>query len=135
MLRKKSSLVVIGSCLAVYVALAVCFRWLMVPTDGKTTELAAYKAQSATVAVDSPAPFVPPAASKNFSSLSLRPALPSVPSLVVTPEAPEKSVNDVPRKKRAARAVPRPERPPRQVRERQSEWGYASGSYGNRPWF
>src|SRR5258705_13415026 len=100
MLRKNSSLVAVGSCLAVYVVLGVCFRWLMVPTDGKTTELAADKAQSAAVTVESPAPFVPPAASKNFSSLSLRPALPSAPSSTVTPVAPEKSVDDVPKKKK-----------------------------------
>jgi hypothetical protein len=57
-----SALAVVGSCLGVYIVLAVAFNWFVEPTVAKSREASASKLPPATIMQNSVPPLVAPAA-------------------------------------------------------------------------
>jgi hypothetical protein len=58
--RGSSALAVVGSCLGVYVILAMAFHWFVEPTVAKSREVAAYQPPPPTMMQYSPAPVAVP---------------------------------------------------------------------------
>jgi predicted lipid-binding transport protein (Tim44 family) len=119
-------LAVIGSCLGVYVVLAVAFHWFVQPSVGKSYGAPAFNAQAVVARPDSVAPLpspvapVPPAPS-HFAAAP--PAAAEATPAVVPPNAAKKYV---------ARKRQDGERRPWDF-----TWGPSNGyrSNGSRPWF
>jgi hypothetical protein len=141
--NRHSTLLVVGSCLGIYVVLAVCFHWLTQPTVVTAYGVTASKPPPTLAVVSSdtrivtPAPQPSPVPSEPPTSARAKPPprFATVPVVEPAPKAVENSAvapKKAP-KNRVARTAPRRERP---VRERRNPWEYASGpSNGYRPWF
>jgi hypothetical protein len=136
-MRKKSSILIVASCLGVYAILAAGFHWLLPSAIGKTPEVPNYQSLPANAAIARDAALAPaPSPTLSATPTSL-PATAHF-ALAARASAPEKAANEVPKeapKKHVAKAAPRHEREARHVRERRNSWDFASGSYGSRPWF
>jgi hypothetical protein len=138
--NRHSTLLVVGTCLGVYVVLAVCIHWLTQPAIVTAYGVTASSSPPTTAVISSDARFVTPvlqpspvpseqptSAPSRFATVPLVESAPKV--VENSAVAPKKAP-----KNRVARTGPRRERP---IRERRNPmWDYASGSYnGNRPWF
>jgi hypothetical protein len=136
--NRHSTLLVVGTCLGVYVVLAVCIHWLTQPAV-VTAYGAAPVATVADTRIVTPAPPEQPSPVPSEPSTSARAKPPTPATVTVAAVAPETVENPAAAPKKAAknrvaRTAPRRER---SVRERRNPmWDYASGSYnGNRPWY
>ena len=133
--RVSPTLAVLGSCLGVYVVLAVVFNWLIEPTVAKNHSGAAEPSQAAPIVQYSDPAFVPPVRAERPFRFALKPPA----SATVTAAAPaskEKTAAEVPKKtpkREVIRTTPRQDRP---VREHRNERDFATApSNGYRPWF
>jgi hypothetical protein len=136
-MRKKSSILIVASCLGVYAILAAGFHWLLPSAIGKTPEVSNYQSLPANVPIARDAALVPAPTPTLSAAPSSLPATAHF-ALAARASAPDKVANEVPKeppKKHVAKAAPRREREARHIRERRNSWDFASGSYGNRPWF
>ena len=136
-MRKKSSILIVASCLGVYAIFAAGFHWLVPSAIGRTGEVPSYQSLPVKAAI-APDAALAPAPSPTLSATPT--SLPATAhfALAARASAPEKAANEVPKeapKKHVVKAAPRHEREARHVRERRNSWDFASGSYGSRPWF
>jgi hypothetical protein len=138
--NRHSTLLVVGTCLGVYVVLAVCIHWLTQPAIVTAYGVTASSPPPTTAVVSSDARFVTPVLQPSAVPSEQPTSAPSrfatVPLVESAPKVVENSAvapKKAP-KNRVARTGPRRERP---IRERRNPmWDYASGSYnGNRPRF
>ncbi len=132
--HRKSALAAAGSCLAIYVVLAVAFHWLIKPVVGKNYGPATYLPPE-TFALRFDALPEAPARAALASPVAPEPAA----AAAVTAGAPDTAVapKKAPKKHVARARPPRPQEQP--VRPQQSAgapWDFVSrGLFGNRPWF
>jgi hypothetical protein len=136
--HRKSGLAAAGSCLAVYVVLAVAFHWLIKPVVGKNYGPAAYLPPETFAARFDALPEAPARAA--FASPVSSPLAPE-PAIATAVKAPAPDTAAAPKKapkKHVARArPPRPQEQPIKAQQNPgSPWDFASrGLFGNRPWF
>jgi hypothetical protein len=127
--RGLSALAGVGSCLGVYVVLAIVFHWLIEPTVAKNRGVIADKPVPAMVMQQPPATFPASAAQLELPSRFVSKPRP----LATTAAAPD-ATDVVPKKtptKRVARATDRQERP-----AYRNPWDFAWGGFNrSRPWF
>ena len=104
---------VVGSCLGVYVILAMAFHWFVEPTVAKSREVAAYQPPPATVMQYTAAPVAVPVAPPEPPSRFAATSATSAPTSAA-PEPADKPVDTTPKKpsrQRAERTTARHERP------------------------
>ena len=112
---------VVGSCLGVYVVLAIAFHWLIEPTVAKNHVVVADKPAPAVVMQHPPAPSLAPAAQLELPSRFV-----SKPRPLATAAAPA-ATDAVPKttpRKQVARTTVRPER----TADR-NPWGFGWGGF------
>jgi hypothetical protein len=129
---------VIGSCLGVYVVLAVAFHWFVQPSVGKSNRAPAFNAQAVVALPDSVAPLpspVAPAPPAPSQFAAAPPAAAEATPAVVPPNAAEATSAVVP--PNAAKKYVARKRQDRERRPWDFSWGPSNGyrSNGFRPWF
>jgi hypothetical protein len=93
--RGSSALAVVGSCLGVYVVLAVAFHWLMEPTVAKNQGVAPYEPSPARIVQASGPPSVPPVRSGLPSRVTSKPPT-SATATTVAPKSTETARSELP---------------------------------------
>jgi hypothetical protein len=130
--QRSSALLVVGSCIGVYVILAFAFNWLIEPTVAKSREAAATLPPPATVVPDAQFAASIRARSEQPSPGPTRHAIKPPASAPVAAAAPSPSENapaaeaKKPPRKQAARTPARSE-----PRERGNQFDFAFGQFNN----